>query len=40
MSKCVSCGKIIFKSGREDPFLCRLCERNKGIDVEKYWFDV
>ena len=24
---CISCGFIIFKSGRNDPYICRDCEK-------------
>ncbi len=40
MNRCVSCGNTIFKSAKQDPYMCRVCEVNIGLDIEKYWLDV
>ena len=39
MKKCVACGYTIFKSARQDPYLCRGCEISYGLDIDEYWLD-
>ena len=38
--KCVSCGTNIKKSAMDDPYMCRDCESDHGIDLDRYlWLD-
>lgn len=35
---CVACGDVMGKTGVDDPYICRACERS---DVPRYdWLDV
>jgi len=36
---CISCGSSVYKSAKQDPYICRDCENEKGIDIRKYWLD-
>ncbi|MBN1644653.1 hypothetical protein JW851_01255 [Candidatus Woesearchaeota archaeon] len=36
---CISCGSLIHKSAEKDPYVCRHCEYEEGIDISKYWLD-
>jgi predicted RNA-binding Zn-ribbon protein involved in translation (DUF1610 family) len=34
--KCISCGFLIFKSARTDPYMCRDCEEMMVSDDARY----
>lgn len=34
--KCTSCGVPIHKSAFEDPYICRGCEHDHGVDLERF----
>jgi hypothetical protein len=37
---CISCGSPISKSAFGDPYVCRSCESDHGIEAERYsWLD-
>jgi hypothetical protein len=35
-NKCISCGGSITKSASLDPYICRECENEHGIELERY----
>ena len=35
---CISCGNPIYKSALGDPYVCRSCEADHGVDQERYWW--
>ncbi|MBW3004879.1 hypothetical protein KY310_03530 [Candidatus Woesearchaeota archaeon] len=38
--RCVSCGLSINKSAVDDPYMCRECENDHGIEIDRYlWLD-
>ncbi|MBW2986526.1 hypothetical protein KY333_04105 [Candidatus Woesearchaeota archaeon] len=38
--KCISCGWTVEKSALNDPYTCRDCEHDHGIEEERYlWLD-
>ena len=37
---CISCGSPIVKVAFGDPYVCRSCENDHGVDDERYaWLD-
>lgn len=37
---CISCGKTIEKTAFGDPYVCRGCEADHGVDIGRYrWLD-
>lgn len=39
-TKCLSCGKDIIKVSFTDHYICRYCESNQGIELNRYaWID-
>ena len=37
---CISCGHRIHKVAIDDPFMCRACELEHGIEMDRYkWLD-
>ena len=34
--RCISCGSVIVKSASQDPYICRKCENEHGVELERY----
>ena len=40
MTRCTSCGMTILKSATDDPYLCRTCEQERGVEIGRFdWLD-
>ena len=40
MTRCTSCGMTIQKSATDDPYLCRTCEQEQGVEIGRFdWLD-